>query len=147
VTGHSQADLAGTDPALRRFDADDSFAVVHKAGHLAVLDDVNAVGVRSAGIAPGNGVMPCRAGAALEDGAMDGEAGRFGEIEIRHQPPNLGAIEHVGIDAVQPHDVGSVAEDVELVGRMGSYKLATLRNITLKFSARDMPSHSFIENS
>ena len=70
-------------------DADDAVAVAQEAGHLAILDDVDAAPVGAARIAPGHRIVAGRAGARLQQAADDRKARRAGDVEAGHQPGDL----------------------------------------------------------
>ncbi len=106
MPAHGQRHLLGADEALLGLDADDAAVLDAEAGHLAILDDVDAALVGRAGIAPGHRVVPHRAAARLQQPAADRKA-RIVEIDERHQRAHLLAVEQLGIDAVQPHGVAA----------------------------------------
>ena len=81
---HGDGHLARADLAARGGDAGHPVAVAQEAGHLAILDDVDAAPVCRARKAPGDRVMAGGAGARLQQPADDGEARRARNVEARH---------------------------------------------------------------
>ncbi len=107
AAGHRHADLAGADRAARCLDAGHlAVGVAREAGHLAVLDDVDAERVGRMGIAPDDGVVARRAAAPLQQAALDRKA-RIVEIQERHHLAHAVGVEQFGIDAVDAHGVAA----------------------------------------
>ncbi len=71
MAGDGDGDLPGADGAARGLDAGDAAILDPEARHLAILDDIDAAGIGGAGEAPGDGIMPRGAAAALQAGADD----------------------------------------------------------------------------
>ena len=95
--------------------------------HLAVLDDVDPAAVRTAGKAPGHRVMAHRAAAALQEAALDGEAGVVIVEEGIHLPDRL-AVEKFGINTVNAHCVAAPREGVALGIGVAEVEHAALRD-------------------
>ncbi len=120
--------LPAIDAAARGLDRH-RLALLHdEACHFAILDDVDAVPVGGAGIAPGHRVVAHGAGAALQNAAPDGPARFPGIIEIGQKLHHLAAVEQFGVDAVEPHDVAAPREGIELHRVDGQHDLAALRH-------------------
>src|SRR3546814_18735758 len=84
--GGDAADALGADGAARGLHPlDAAVAVLQETGDLAALDDVDAEGVGGAGIAPGDGVVPRGAAAALDEAAHDRPADAGVGVDDRHQ--------------------------------------------------------------
>ena len=90
------------------------------AGHLAILDDVDAAVGGAARIAPGDGVVARRAAAPLQRRADHGIAGVAGDVErraeflglLRRQPFIVDAVQPVGMDVPLQHlDVVDVVRE------------------------------------
>ena len=75
--------------------------------------DVDPSTIAAAGIAPSDRIVTHRAAALLEQSAAHGEA-RIVEIDERHEPTHLLAVEQLGVDAVQPHSVAAPRKSVAL---------------------------------
>src|SRR5438046_1142098 len=71
VAGNGEPDLAGLDEALRRVDAGNGAVRNPDADDFALLDDVDAMGIRSTGVTPGDGVVASGPAARLQQPAMD----------------------------------------------------------------------------
>ena len=110
-----------------------------EARDLAILDDVDAEGIRRPGIAPGHGVMARRAGPALQQPAPDGKARIRREIEIGQKLHHLAAVEELGVDAVEAHDIALARQDIELRGAMGQHALAALRQHDVEVEGMGQP--------
>ena len=76
MAGDGEADGARFDDAAVGLDRGDTAAGESEAGDFAILDDVDAQRIGAAGIAPGDGVVPGDAAAALIEGAEDRESAR-----------------------------------------------------------------------
>ena len=112
--------FAGADKAARGLDADSPAILLADAGHLAILDDIDAQPVGRARIAPGHRIMPHRAAALLQQAALDREP-RIFVIQIRHHFAFTAAqVQQFGIDAVQPH--GIAAPRIGIALRIGMDK-------------------------
>ena len=132
----------------RGLDAADAPALHDEARHLAVLDDVDAERVGGARIAPGHGVVARRAGPPLQERATDGEARLLGIVEIGQQLHDVAAVEQLGVDAVEPHDVAAARQRHRAaLGPWANTIWPRCDSMTLKLRACDSPSHSFSENS
>ena len=70
----------GIDAAARGLDASDLAALDDEAGDFALLDDIDAMAVGRARIAPGDGVVARGAGAWLMDRAVDRPARVLGIV-------------------------------------------------------------------
>ena len=125
VARDRKADLARPDRAARRVEPRDTAVADINAGHLAVLDDVDAAHIGAARIAPHHGIVPRRAAAPLQQAAVDREA-RVLEIEVRHHAAHALAIEQRGIDAMQPHRVAAPRVSVALRVRVIEVEHAAL---------------------
>ncbi len=88
------------------FDASDPAIVATNARDLAILDYVDAAHVSAASIAPSNRIMAHGAAALLQKSAPNREAGIVIVEEWQHLA-HRGAIEKVGIDAVQAHGIAA----------------------------------------
>ena len=106
VASAGEADLARGDRAPRGLDAGDGAARDAEPRHLAVLDDVDAEPIGGARVAPGDGVMPHRAAAGLQQTAADREA-RVVEIEEGQHATHVLRVEQLGIHALQSHGVAA----------------------------------------
>src|SRR5665213_871265 len=98
-----------------------------KAGHFAVLYDVDSQGVGCACVSPCDRVVARRARTPLQQAAPNRKTyiGRI--IQIREQAHHLAPIEELGVDTVQAHDVAAPGESVELARARRQYNLTTLR--------------------
>src|SRR5690606_29177967 len=108
-----QPDLSGADETAGSRDTCHAPALAPNARHFAVLDDVAAAIIRSAGQAPGDGIMARRPAARLQQAAVDGETGVIG-VEVGNHVPNSVTIEQNRVDAVQPHRIPTATEGVHL---------------------------------
>ena len=108
-------------PRLRD-DADDAVALLQEAGHLAVLDDVDAEPVGGVREAPGDGVVARGAGARLQQPADDGKARVVAEVEAGAELGDLLGHQKLGVDAVEPHGVAALGD----TGRAASADCARL---------------------
>ena len=113
VAGDREPDLSGADRAARRLDGGDAPVADDEAGHLAILDDVDAAPVGGPGVAPDDCVVARRAAAALQQAAVDRKP-RIVVIEERQHRPDLTAVEQFRVDAVKPHGVAAAGEGVTL---------------------------------
>ena len=66
MAGDGDADRLGADFALRRLDPDAGAVLHDEAGHLAILDDVDAEPVGGARVTPGDRVVPRHAAARMK---------------------------------------------------------------------------------
>ena len=117
--------LLGADEAAGRVDPEHAAVLDPDAGDLAVLHDVDAARIGSAGVAPGDGIVPHRAAAPLQEPAMDREAGVV-EIEHRHAGAHALAVEQFGVDAVDAHGVAAPGIGVALAVGMKQVQHAAL---------------------
>jgi hypothetical protein len=127
VAGHRDGRALGQDAAPGRLDPGAAPLLDDESGGLAILDDVDAEGIRRPGVAPGHRVMARRAGTSLQQPAPDGKARVGRKIEIGQKLHHLAAIEELGVDAVEAHDIALARQDIELRGPMGEHALAALR--------------------
>ena len=100
-------------------------AVAADAGHLAVLDDVDAARAGAARIAPGHRVMAHRAAATLQEAAEHGIAAIV-QIDQRHQRLHRARLTALGVDAEQAHLVGAPREQVPLAVGVDEIERAAL---------------------
>jgi len=70
------------------------------AGHLAILDDVDAERIGRARVAPGNGIVPRRAAAPLQRGTQHRIADIVFDVEQRTEFLGLGRLQPFIVDAV-----------------------------------------------
>ncbi len=140
VAGAGERQLAAADEALGGLDADGPAIVDADAGDLAILDDVDAAAVGAAGIAPGDGIMPHGAAAALQQAAHDREAAIV-EIEEGQDAAHAVAVEQLGIDAVQPHGVAAAGSGIALRIGMEEIEDAALRHhgVEVEFLLQPLP--------
>src|ERR1700689_769564 len=102
-----ERELAGSDETARRLDAfHRAVGAAADRSDFAMLDDVDALGIRAARIAPGDGVVANRAAARLQEPALYGKA-RIVEIEERNARAHLFAVEQFRVDAVQAHRIAA----------------------------------------
>src|SRR3546814_19085367 len=97
VAGDRPAGPAAGDVAAAGADRGDPVAGALEAGHLAVLDDVDAQPVGAAREAPGERVMACRAAARLPPATEAREPGGFREVHIRVQAAPAVASAQAGV--------------------------------------------------
>ena len=116
MPGDGESELARLDEALRRFDAGNRTVLDPDAGDFALLDDVDAAGIRRAGVAPGDGVVPHRPAARLQQPAVDREAGVGRAVEIGNPLRDLVAGDERRVDPVQAHRIAAAHGGVD-VGR------------------------------
>src|SRR5262249_32617594 len=106
TAGDGKADLKCTYEAADGLDALDAALLDAKAGHLAILDDVDAAFVGGAGIAPHHRVVAHRASARLHKRAANREP-RVVEIGERQIFVHLVASQKLGIDAGKAHGIAA----------------------------------------
>src|SRR5262245_44437482 len=83
--------------AMTDLDAGDAVAALDEADDLAALDDVDAEGRCAARVAPGDRIVPRRAGAALPQGTEDGIAGVPRNVQPWLQRAQLPQVQQVRI--------------------------------------------------
>src|SRR6185369_315522 len=110
LAGHHDADLLRADGAVRGFEDNDLAAFDLEAGDLAILDDVHAARIGTAGIAPGDCVMARDATAALQAGTEHRIARCRRAIEDRAIFRNFLAGQDLGIDAVELDGVDAATQ-------------------------------------
>src|SRR5262249_24315925 len=113
TAGDGQPHLIGADRSSRRLNTGDVAVRNAKAGDFAVLDNIDAASIRGSCVSPHNGVMPRRAGAPLEQTAVDRKP-RVVEIEIGYQRPYFIPIKQFRVDAVKAHGVAASGKRVSL---------------------------------
>ncbi len=87
------------DGTARRLDAGGAAVLDDQARHFAILHDVDAAVAGTARVAPGDGVVPRRAAALLQEAALNGEA-RIIEIQKWQHGAYLLTVEQIRIDAM-----------------------------------------------
>ena len=126
MPGDRHADRLGPDFALCRLDPDAGAVLHDKAGHFAILDDVDAERIGGARIAPGDGVVARGAAAGLPDAAVR-QVARVERLGHQRQPPaDLVGSPELGVDAVELHGVGDAGGDFELRRRVRHVEDAAL---------------------
>src|SRR5579883_3309170 len=120
-------DLLRRDGAAARLDPDHPAALAADAGDEAILDDVDAARIGGAREAPGDGVVPRRAAAALHHAAEDGVAGAAPDIEDRHLALQRLDGQHFRIDAVEAESADPAPHLAELAAGLGHRHDAALR--------------------
>src|SRR5690349_9018699 len=88
----------------------------HKSLHFAVLDDVDAQRVCRSCVTPCDSIMTSGAGTALKEGAPDRKAGLARIVEIGQELHYLAAVEELGVDPIEAHDVAAARKHVETNG-------------------------------
>ena len=116
MPGDGEPELRRRDEALRGVDTRDGAVVDPDPGHGALLDDVDAAGVRRTRIAPSHGVVADRAPARLQEAAQDREARFRRAIEVGDPPRDVVARQELRVDAVEPHRVAAAHRRID-VGR------------------------------
>ena len=111
----------------RRHDSGNSIAIFQKAGHFAILDDVDAALVGGAGITPDDGIVPRGTGTALHQAPENGKACRIADIESGDQFLDLLRIHKLAVDAIQSHLVATPRIDVQLGQGVSEIDHAALR--------------------
>ena len=106
AAGDGAADLARGDEPAACLDARAAAVLDAEPGHLAILDDIDAAPVGSAGIAPGHRVMTHGAAAPLHQRALNRKAAIV-EIQERDLGAQLFGIEKLGVGAVQDHRIAA----------------------------------------
>ena len=121
-------------------DASDAALLDAEAGHLAILDDVDAARVGGAGIAPDHRVVAHRAAARLHQPAANRKAGIV-EIDEGQIVAHLLAVEQLGIDAGKPHGVAAPRIGVALRVRMEDVEDAALAHhgVEVELLAQPLP--------
>ena len=71
ANGSGQRQLVAADETLGGLDADDPAVFAADAGHFAMLDDIDAAAIGTAGITPGHGIVTGSAGPGLIEAAED----------------------------------------------------------------------------
>ncbi len=102
MPGRDDADPLGADEAPGGLDPGDAVTLAADARDLAVLDHVHAQAIGRTGVAPGHGVVPGRAAAALEGGTQHRVAHLRPQRERRAEGLGLLGTQPVIVDAVQP---------------------------------------------
>ena len=115
MTGGDQGELGAADRASGGLHALDLARPGTNAGHFAVLDDVDALRIGAAGVAPGDRVVTRRAAAPLQGGAEDRIARAARDVEERLEPLDLPGREELAVDAVQPVGVQPPLDLVQVV--------------------------------
>ncbi len=117
VPRRGQGELAAADEAAAGLHAfDRAVGAAADAGYLAVLDDVDAAGVRRPGEAPGHRVVAHRAPGPVPQPPPDREA-RVVEVEEGQHLAHRRPVEQLRLHPVQPH--GVAAPDVGVALRVG----------------------------
>src|SRR3546814_10625037 len=84
MPGHGHPDVTGTDRAQARLNPAHLATCDEEAGHLAILDDIDAEARRSARIPPSDGIVTRRACARLIERPVDRETRVV--VEPRNMP-------------------------------------------------------------
>ncbi len=128
VAGRHDADPARLDLAAGRVEArNGARGVAADALHLAVLDDVDAERGSRAGIAPGDGVMPRHAAAALQGRAEDRVADVGRDVQDRAEVLRLFGRQPFIVDAGQAVGMNVPLEHLHVVDVMGQHHAAPRR--------------------
>ena len=120
-------DPPGGDRPARGLDAGDATVLHGDAGDLAVLDQVDAEGVRGPRIAPRDVVVLGDAAARLVGRAEDRVANVGRHVDDRTQALDVLGLEPLGVDAVEPVRVDpphALADVVQVVGQVDDAALA-----------------------
>ena len=117
ASGNGTADLARGDEAAACLDARAAPVLDTEAGDLAILNDVDAAPVGSAGIAPCHRIVADSAATPLHQSPHDGQA-RIVEIQERAFGAQLRGVKEFGIGAVEDHRVAAPPVGVALGVRM-----------------------------
>jgi hypothetical protein len=141
VPGRGQADRARVDAAPRGLDPDHPAAVLDEAGHLAVLDDVDAHRVTGPGERPGHVVVLGDARAWLERPAEDRVAHLGGDVDDRADLGHLVRLEPLGVHPVEAVGVdppGRLADVLQGVGEVEDAALAE-QEVVVQLGRQPLP--------
>src|SRR5487761_968814 len=105
MSGHRYGDSIRQDPPAGRLDPMHAARVQKESGDLAAFDDIDTAGIGGAGIAPSDGVVADGTCPPLQQPAADRKAGRRRVVEVRQETLYLAAIQQLGLDPVEAHDV------------------------------------------
>lgn len=124
VSGGDDRDLLRLDEALHRIDPGDLAAVAANAGHLAVLDEIDARRIGAAREAPGHRVVPRHAAAPLKRGTEH----RIAAVEVDGRLDFLDLLrrEVLGIHAVEPVRIDAALRIAHVLQRMREVHHAAL---------------------
>src|SRR3546814_12770810 len=98
MPGHGHPDVTGTDRAQARLNPAHLATCDEEAGHLAILDDIDAEARRSARIPPSDGIVTRRACARLLERPVDRETRVV--VEPRNMPAHRRGVMEFRIAAI-----------------------------------------------
>lgn len=127
VAGDGDRDLLRADEAFRRLDARHTpVRGTADRRHGTILDDVDAARRCAAGVPPGDGVMPRRAGAPLQRRSNDRVTGRRRNIERRAELLRLLRRQPLVVDAIQAVRMDVALEGLDIVNVVREHHHAAL---------------------
>ena len=139
MAGGHAADALGADIAPARLQPLDAAVADIEAGHLAVLDDVDAELARRAGKSPGHGVVARDAGARLKARAEDRIAPVGRDIDQGNAPFHLLSVEHERIDAVEVVGVDPALDVAHVLQRVAQIEDAALAEHDVEVQVMGQP--------